>query len=170
MKPMRSLRFMHPLASAALVVFTLALTSECRGRQSQEAAAAAPEAVPASADEWRVEWVQSRVPETMPRSSSQDVQATFRNAGSRGMANDNLSISYHWFAVTPAGPKQAIWDGIRTPVTIVLAPGGSFSSSVRVQTPDQPGDYLLVIDLVRDGVSWFQYKGAPQLTHPVTIL
>jgi hypothetical protein len=86
------------------------------------------------------------------------------------MANDNLSISYHWFAVTPAGPKQVIWDGIRTPVSISPEPGAAFSSPVRVQTPDEPGDYLLVIDLVRDGVSWFQYKGAPQLTHAVKIL
>jgi hypothetical protein len=154
----------------AVALIALPLASGCsRERPDSEAAPPAAQAVPASADEWRVEWVESRVPETMPRSSSQEVQATFRNAGSRGMDNDNLSISYHWFAVTPAGPKQVIWDGIRTPVTISPEPGAAFSSSVRVQTPDEPGDYLLIIDLVRDGVSWFQYRGAPQLTHPVKI-
>jgi hypothetical protein len=153
-----------------IIILALAPMSGCRGRQSHEAVAAAPEAVPASADEWRVEWVESQVPETMPRSATQEIRATFRNAGDRGMANDNLSISYHWFAPTAAGSKQVVWDGIRTPVTTSLEPGATFSSSVRVQTPDEPGDYLLVIDLVRDGVSWFQYKGAPQLTHPVKIL
>jgi hypothetical protein len=167
MKPIRSFT---SASLSALVLIALPLASCSRERTTPDAAAPAAAAVPASADEWRIEWVESQVTDTMPRSSSQEVRATFRNTGKRGMANDNLSISYHWFKMTSGGPVQAIWDGIRTPVPIVVEPGASFSSSVRVQTPDEPGDYLLVIDLVRDGVSWFQYKGAPQLTHPVKIL
>lgn len=123
-----------------------------------------------SANEWRIEWTQSSVPDTMPRGAIQEVHATFRNGGTHGLSTENLSLSYHWFEVTAHGPVQSVWDGIRTPVMVVVDPGSTFSSSMRVQAPDAPGDYLLVIDLVRDGVSWFQFKGAPQLTHPVKIL
>lgn len=138
------------------------------GRPGREAAPVA--AAPASADEWRVEWVQATVPEEMPRASLQRAQVTVRNLGDKGIATENLSISYHWFENTPAGLVQAVWDGIRTPVTVVIEPRSTLTSSFEVRAPDKPGSYVLVVDLVRDGVSWFNSKGAPQFTRPVRIL
>lgn len=136
------------------------------GRASRDPVPAAP----ASADEWRVEWVQATVPEEMPRATLQHAQVTVRNLGDKGIATENLSISYHWFENTPAGLVQAVWDGVRTPVTVVIEPRSTLTSSFEVKAPDKPGSYVLVVDLVRDGVSWFNTKGAPQFMRPVRIL
>ena len=150
----------------ALLCLPLMLVACSRASQGPAPVPAAPP----SADEWRVEWVQATIPEEMPRASLQHAQLTVRNLGDRGIATANLSISYHWFENTPAGLVQAVWDGIRTPVTVVLEPGSTLTSSFEVKAPDKPGSYILVVDLVRDNVSWFSAKGAPQFTRPVKIL
>jgi hypothetical protein len=118
---------------------------------------------------FRVDWALVSVPDSMARGATVYVQATFRNVGDKPIATENLSVSYHWFTLTPSGPVQAVWDGVRTPVTVAVAPGSSYSTPVKVAAPDKPGDYLLVLDLVRDGVSWFGPMGAPTSSHNVKI-
>jgi hypothetical protein len=118
---------------------------------------------------FQVDWPLVSVPDSMARDATVYVQATFRNLGDKPIATENLSVSYHWFTVTPSGPVQAVWDGVRTPVTVAVAPGSSYTALVKVAAPDKPGDYLLVLDLVRDGVSWFGPMGAPTPSHKVTI-
>lgn len=118
---------------------------------------------------FQVDWALVSVPDTMAHGATVYVQATFRNLGDKPIATENLSVSYHWFTLTPSGPVQAIWDGVRTPVTAAVAPGSSYPTPVKVVAPDKPGDYLLVLDLVRDGVSWFGPRGAPTSSHKVKI-
>lgn len=116
-----------------------------------------------------VNWALASVPDSIARGATVYVQATFRNVGDKPITTENLSVSYHWFVFTPSGPVQAVWDGVRTPVTAAVAPGSSYSTPVKVAAPDKPGDYLLVLDLVRDGVSWFGPRGAPTSSHKVKI-
>jgi hypothetical protein len=155
---------------SVLVVASIAIVAAAGCSRRGESGAATASAGPPSADEWRVEWVDVAVPETMTRGAVQQIRAAFRNAGTHGMATDRLSISYHWYVPSPAGPVQVVWDGVRTPITSVVEPGATYSTTMQVQPPTQAGDYLFVVDLVRDGVSWFQFKGAPQSIHPIKIL
>jgi hypothetical protein len=42
-----------------------------------------------------------------------------------------------------------------------MAPGESLSLTVSVDAPGEPGRYILALDLVEEGVTWFSEAGAP---------
>jgi len=65
--------------------------------------------------------------------------------------------------------RRVEYDGLRTPLPRPLAPGESCSAAVRLRTPSQPGRYLLEIDLVEEGVSWFSAAGVPPLRVSVRV-
>ena len=50
-----------------------------------------------------------------------------------------------------------------------LAPGEDIEVSLRIVTPDAPGDYLLAIDLVQEGKAWFSDAGTPTLDIPFRV-
>lgn len=69
-----------------------------------------------------------------------------------------VKLSYHW--LTSEG-QMADFDGLRTPVAPPLCPNQSRRFSMTVQAPRNPGNYLLAIDLVQEGVTWFSEANAP---------
>lgn len=66
-----------------------------------------------------------------------------------------VHLSYHWLDASGAA---AVWDGERTALPDI-APGGTQTVKMRVATPEAAGEYTLVIDLVREGVAWFETLG-----------
>ena len=44
-----------------------------------------------------------------------------------------------------------------------LPPGGEAEVTMAVKAPDTPGEYILEIDMVHEGVSWFRERGARSL-------
>jgi SpoIID/LytB domain protein len=68
-----------------------------------------------------------------------------------------VSLSYHLFG--PTG-NAIIWDGPRTPLTADVAPGASATFSISYVAPSKDGTYVIAIDLVREGISWFQFLGS----------
>jgi glycosyltransferase involved in cell wall biosynthesis len=64
-----------------------------------------------------------------------------------------VHISYHWF--DPRG-QTASYDGQRTKLPRPLAPGETLSTFVRIHPPGVAGQYVLEIDLVQEGVQWFE--------------
>ncbi len=69
-----------------------------------------------------------------------------------------VHISYHWLT-----PAEAVveFDGLRSDLPRPLAPGETCRATVAVRAPAVPGAYLLAIDLVREGVTWFSEAGGP---------
>lgn len=62
-----------------------------------------------------------------------------------------LHISYHW--TSPSG-HSLDWDGYRTSLPRDLPPREAMVIAVRIKAPAAPGDYLLQLDLVHEGVGW----------------
>lgn len=62
-----------------------------------------------------------------------------------------IHLSYHWF---DAAGNIAISEGLRTPLLPSLDPGNSDTYEVKVAAPRDPGEYLLRITLVQEGVRW----------------
>ena len=60
-------------------------------------------------------------------------------------------LSYHWRR--PSG-EVVVWDGLRTALPSPIVPGDARSIQMRVEAPP-PGEYLLEIAMVREGVAWF---------------
>lgn len=72
-----------------------------------------------------------------------------------------LNLSAHWF---DSAGNTLLWDGPRTPLAQVVAPGATVTVSVALGTPPE-GAAFVQIDLVSEGVRWF---GAG-LRRPVTL-
>ena len=91
------------------------------------------------------------------------------NSGSVGWnaAGANLiDLAYHWHDATGA---TVVWDGARTALPADVAAGASITVNARVTAPPSAGTYTLSVDLVREGVSWFQFLGSAPLRMTVTV-
>jgi SAM-dependent methyltransferase len=125
---------------------------------------------------WRVQgaydavYPSSAIPSTLPLGQDVTVEVTIRNQSWRVWTSEGLDhpvlISHHWL---DAGRRPVDYDGLRTPLPRPLAPGDECVAAVRVRTPPRPGGYLLEIDLVEEGVSWFSAAGVPPLRVTVRV-
>ncbi len=77
-----------------------------------------------------------------------------------------VHVSYHW--LTPAR-VMVEFDGLRSGLPNPLPPGQTCHATVAVRAPATPGAYLLALDLVREGVTWFSEAGAPCHTEPIDV-
>ena len=97
------------------------------------------------------------------------VPVTIRNMGNGTFPTTNaypVQLSYHW---STAGGANVLWDGARTPLGGDLLSGQSVTVNAAVTAPTAGGSYVLKLDLVQEGVSWFSVKGAATANAPVTI-
>jgi hypothetical protein len=157
----------------ATTVVALALCA-CSSRQPQAESASAESSSPKEA---------SPLDAPLP-SFSQDIQSTVKSLSlKRGektlvpitihnteptilatIGKDPITISYKWFD----HGKMLPIEGERTGLP-VLKPGESVDVKANVVAPDTPGDMVLKITLVQEGVTWFMTAGAKSLELPVTV-
>jgi acetolactate synthase I/II/III large subunit len=64
-----------------------------------------------------------------------------------------VHVSYKWFQSETEA--QLAVEGLRTALPRGVLPLGSDALKMRVQAPDDPGDYILRITLVQEHVAWF---------------
>lgn len=122
----------------------------------------------ASTDEYDLRWLEIECPAALGRGVTAPVRATFQLAGSRPLSRRALSFAYHWTdAADPS--RSVVREGLRTPVTATVPGGCSFSASLAVQAPADPGRYILTVDLVREGVAWFSERGVVPLPREVDV-
>lgn len=77
-----------------------------------------------------------------------------------------VSLGNHW--LDPQGKVLTNDDG-RAAVLRDLAPGEEAELKLVVNAPRRPGDYLVELDLLQEGVSWFALKGSPTIKLPVKV-
>ena len=90
---------------------------------------------------------------------------TFANRSWR-LWDSPIFASYHWLDRRGAVVVQ---DGARTPLPRTIAPGAACAMTLRIETPPAPGRYILAVDLVEEGVTWFSEAGAPMLKRAFTV-
>ena len=111
--------------------------------------------------EARVEWADAQAPGSMTADVRDAATVSVRNAGNvawpaRGAGS--VALAYHW---RDRNGRIVIWDGDRTPLQDALLPGESVEATLRVLPPPAVGWYVLEVDAVREGTSWF--GGGPRL-------
>ena len=57
--------------------------------------------------------------------------------------------------------EPADWDFFRAPLPCPVAAGRTVSFEARFRLPDRAGRHLLRLDLVDEGVAWFEQHGSP---------
>ena len=72
-----------------------------------------------------------------------------------------VNATYHWLK---ANGELAVWDGIRTDLPSDIKRGKSIDVGLVIRAPQEPGKYLLVIDLVQEGALWFADTGSQTAT------
>jgi 4-amino-4-deoxy-L-arabinose transferase-like glycosyltransferase len=78
-------------------------------------------------------------------------------AGDRSGAPLRVALGNHWL---DRDGKVIVNDDGRSPLTRDLAPGASLTTTLTVNAPRRPGEYLLELDLLQEGGSWFGIKGS----------
>ena len=72
-----------------------------------------------------------------------------------------VRMSYHW---VDANGNVVAHDGLRTELPHELGRGESLLVRASILAPPIPGTYTLILDLVREQVTWFANRGSPPLT------
>jgi 4-amino-4-deoxy-L-arabinose transferase-like glycosyltransferase len=87
-------------------------------------------------------------------------------ARERGGAPYQISVGNHW--LDPSG-KTLINDDGRSVLLHDLKSGDTTSLWLPVNTPAQPGNYILEIDMLQEGVSWFGLVGSTTVRLPIEV-
>lgn len=77
-----------------------------------------------------------------------------------------VSLGNHWL---DRGGNVIINDDGRAALLKDLRPGEQTELSLVVNVPKTAGEYLLELDMLQEGVSWFELKGSPTLRLPVHV-
>jgi hypothetical protein len=72
-----------------------------------------------------------------------------------------VRLSYHWI---DGDGKMVITDGVRTELPRTVRPGEGLLVRASILSPDAPGTYTLIIDVLREEITWFAAQGSSPLT------
>jgi hypothetical protein len=169
----------EPAPAGAVVITTEDVRPRCRvlagGGPYAVCATEGPPRQPAPlADaDFRAELRAVEVPARAAAKARVDVRVAVRNAGGavwlareRGLSPLQLSAANHW--LDPSGRPVTNDDG-RGALPHDLRPGEEAEITFAVNAPRRPGVYLLEIDMLQEGVSWFALKGSGTLRVPVKV-
>jgi hypothetical protein len=87
-------------------------------------------------------------------------------ARERGGGVHQVSVGNHWLA--PSGQTLINDDG-RSALLRDLKPGEAIELPLTVNAPAVPGRYLLEVDMLQEGVSWFGLTGSRTVRIPVEV-
>jgi SAM-dependent methyltransferase len=104
----------------------------------------------------------------IPSSIATDVElladVTIRNESWRTLKSDGVAhpifLSYRWL---DRQRRPIVKEGLRSPLPRPIEPGESCHVALRLKAPETAGEYLLELDLVEEGVTWFSEVGVPPL-------
>jgi hypothetical protein len=77
-----------------------------------------------------------------------------------------VSLGNHW--LSPSGAVITNDDG-RSALLADVKPGDETELSLKINAPGKRGEYLLEIDMLQEGVSWFANKGSESVRIPVRV-
>ncbi len=69
-------------------------------------------------------------------------------------------LSYHWLDRHGVMVQH---DGMRTPLAGTVMPAEKGKAEMKILSPEKPGQYILAIDFVQEGKTWFSEAGNPCL-------
>ncbi|MCA9380644.1 peptidoglycan DD-metalloendopeptidase family protein [Candidatus Dojkabacteria bacterium] len=75
-----------------------------------------------------------------------------------GTIANPTNLSYHWFNVDTG--SYYVWNGNRAHLSTMVQSNSIYNDvRLNVLTPDKPGKYILELDAVHEGVTWFATQG-----------
>lgn len=120
-------------------------------------------------DIFHARWNVLQAPVELVAGGTGEVEVTVRNTSdARWPHVDTLPVvlSYHW--LTADGQDYA-WEHERTFLPHPIEPDRAVTVTLPVVAPDEPGDYLLQLDAVRERVGWFSRKNPEAVPAPIPV-
>jgi len=118
-----------------------------------------------------------RIPEfpaTVPKGATLRLSVLVTNRGDtmwpgceRSAGKFQINLGSHW--LNASGQVASKEEG-RTPLAADLSPSQETTLSFVVNAPAEPGEYLLEIDLLQEGVSWFGLKGSQTFRGRISVI
>lgn len=79
-----------------------------------------------------------------------------------------IFLGYHWIDFNTK--EMVVFDGRRSIISNDgIEVGQEVEFELMIVAPSEPGDYVLQLDLVHEGVTWFSYQGVPPLEQFVSV-
>ena len=100
------------------------------------------------------------IPPEMAPGAQLIVHVSIRNLGAilwPRAGKKPVKLSYHW--TSEDGRTVHVLDGQRTDLPRDVPPDAKVDVSAALRAPDRPGRYMLWLDLVHEGVTWFSDAG-----------
>ena len=120
-----------------------------------------------------VSWGADSTAGSMVANSANSVSRSFTNTGTLtwpAIGPDRVSLAYHWRRGSCPGTSIAVWNGTHVPLPADGPQGGSVSGlGATITAPSAAGNYCLQYDLIREGITWFSWQGAPMLKRTVSV-
>ncbi len=122
-------------------------------------------------NEYLVQWLDYNAPQTIAADTVAVADFELVNRGSKSWAHDGpnpVHLGYRWRTVT--GEEVPVRVGIRHELPQDVPPGGRVKlTEVQTVAPDRPGNYVLVWDLVEEGITWFEDQDSPPLEKRIEV-
>lgn len=93
-----------------------------------------------------------------------------KNLGSKvwyQSGTNQINLSYH-IEDEDTGTVM-VFDGLRTGLSKDVVPGDGEKVKLRILSPDTPGNYVILVDLVEELITWFSGQGVEPLRIPLSV-
>jgi hypothetical protein len=134
-------------------------------------ASPAPATTPLPDSAYKVTYSDVNPPKTIKHGEKMKIHVTIRNDGDKSWPGKDVApynmveLGARWIPAT-ATPSDYT---TRVPLETALAPGAHRTLTIEIAAPDSPGTYTLQLDLVHEGVTWFEWKGQSTPTYRVMV-
>ena len=133
----------------------------------------APERKPLPDSGFRARLSVVAAPSVVKAGEQFSLQVRFKNEGNTvWLAQERtgeplqVGLGNHWL---DSEARVIIHDDGRSPVLDDIRPGQEVEMPLTVNAPQSPGDFVLEVDMVQEGVSWFGLRGSPTVRLPVKV-
>jgi SAM-dependent methyltransferase len=102
----------------------------------------------------------------IPSSSETAFDVLVKNLSSFTWPQSSVRLGNHWLL---EDETCLAFDDARAELSQDLAPGGEQQLTLWVNAPSEPGAYKMELDMVQEGVAWFNNHGSETLIIPITV-
>lgn len=111
------------------------------------------------------------IPDALATGMTYNIGVKVKNTGAIRWENKGANpvfLGYHWINFDTK--EMVVFDGPRSVMPqAAVNPGEEVTFDMRVNSPPTKGKYILQIDMVKEGVTWFSYQGVPPLEKYCTL-
>ncbi|MHB1335411.1 MAG: LCP family glycopolymer transferase [Candidatus Humimicrobiaceae bacterium] len=111
------------------------------------------------------------IPDALATGMTYNISVTVKNTGAIRWENGGSSpvfLGYHWINFDTK--EMVVFDGRRSVLPqAAVNPGEEVTFEMKINSPPSKGKYILQIDLVKEGITWFSYQGVPPLEKYCTL-